>query len=229
MNDKAALRQTITNHFNLSELTTVIHDMGVDSEDISGGTLSNKALNTVSYFKRHQRLQEFAKILAKRKPAVDFSRWGAPLPIEGLHGVLRQLLVASFSTPEIRTLAFDLFPNLYGELEASSGKTRKIEIVVEAAIKNDGVIGMMEYVRLNNPYRYSEYLARVDKALSAYQQRDQAFVPVVPIKEGKPTKRWHGVNDAILLALKMYASGLDDSGNLAKEALSMLGESIDVA
>jgi hypothetical protein len=223
MNELASLRQTIINHFNISELRLVLNDIGVNHEDLGGGSLGALALSAVSYCNRRNCIPEFAKALASHKPSVDFSPWGAPPPKESLHGVLRQLLNEAFSTGDIGTLAFDVFPGLYGELEASPGKTRKIEIVVEAAIQNDAVLRLMEWVRLNNAHKYNAYFNRVDAALTNHQQKEPEYIPEVPISFSPKAEPLQYVDNATLLVLKMYARGLDDQGALAKEALGILG------
>lgn len=229
MSELASLRQLIINHFNRSELIIVLDDIGINHENLGGGgSLSGLALEAVNYCRRHTMVPEFAKALAKRKPSVDFSFWGAPLPTEDLHGVLRQLLNEAFSASDIRTLAFDLFPNLYGDIQSSQSKTRSIEIVVESAIKNDSVLRLMEYVRVNNQHKYSAYFARVDAALTAYQQKKPEYVPSVPLISEKPLAKQQ-VDSAIVLALRMYANGLADDGALAKEALAVAGYGVNHA
>lgn len=223
MNDLATLSQLIVNHFNKGELITVLDDLGINHENLnSGGALSGLAREAVQHCARAVRVPELAKALARRKPTVDFSYWGAPLPKEDLHGVLRQLLNEAFSASDIRTLAFDLLPNLYGEVQSSQSKARGIEIVVEAIIKNDAILRLMEWVRTQNPHQYGAYFARVDAALEAHQQKETDYVPVVPVASGTPAPK-QSVNEAVILALRMYANGLEDGGALAKEALVLAG------
>jgi hypothetical protein len=223
VNELAKLSQLIVNHFNIRELITVLDDLGINHENLGGGgSLSGLAREAVQYCSRNLRVPELAKALARRKPTVDFSHWGAPLPAEDLHGVLRQLLSEGFSSSDIRTLAFDLLPSLYGEVQSSQSKARGIEIVVEAAIKNNAILQLMEWVHTQNPYQYGKYFGRVDAALTAHQHREPEYTPSVPLTGGQPAPK-QSADAAIVLALKMYANGLEDKGTLAKEALALAG------
>lgn len=225
MDEKAALSQTIKNHFNISELIDVLYDMGIDHETIAVNASLN-ALSREAVLKcyRDNRVAEFAKALARRKPAADFSRWGAPLPKESLPGVLRQLLNDGFNASEITTMAFDIFYAICDEVNATPGKARKVEMVIDHAIKNNGVIPLMNWVRNNNPNKYSTYFARVDKALTAHLQKGVEYVPDVPlVSQKQPAKSGNAISDAVVLALQMYADGLEDGGKLAKRALEVAG------
>lgn len=93
-------------------------------------------------------------------------------------------------------------------------------MVIEAAISNNAVVELMNYVKANNSHQYGAYFERVDSALTAHQNKEPEFVPVV---EASTKKRPVIVGNEVLLALRMYANGLSDGGALAKEALEMAG------
>ena len=223
MNELSKLSQLIVNHFNVRELIIVLDDLGINHENLAGGgSLSGLAREAVQYCSRNLRVPELAKALARRKSSVDFSYWGAPLPVGELHGVLRQLLNEAFSASDIGTLVFDLLPSLYGEVRSSQSKARSIEIVVEAVIKSNATLQLMEWVRVQNPHKYGVYFDLVDAALTAHQQKEPEYVPSVPLTDGTPASG-QSVNAAIILALRMYANGLEDKGSLAREALALAG------
>jgi len=58
-----ALRNFIVEHFNIDELRMLIADLGLDYDNISGSTKSTKALELVTFHKRHGRLPELARAL----------------------------------------------------------------------------------------------------------------------------------------------------------------------
>ena len=224
MNDLAKLSQMIVNHFNLNELKQVLYDSGVDYENLGTSTLTGASREAVEFFRRRRHVSELAIALAKRKPNLDFSPWGGPLPQESLSGVLGQLLNVGFGAGQLRTLAFGLFPDVYSETEPSQSKSSIIQAIVDYAIKSDGVLAMMGYIREQNPARYSEYFHRVDRALTAHQNKDRDLIPEVPTNTKPHPPQSQGVSGEMILALKMYANGLNDGGALAKQALKMLGE-----
>jgi len=219
-NNLAVLRDKITAHFNRAELMAVLHDLGVDHENIAGNSLNMLSLNTVQYFKNRTMVVDLATALAKQKPSVDFSYWGSPEPVESLRGVLRQLLNEAFNLSELKTLVFSVFPELSDEL---GHKSHAVERIIDHALKQNRVLPMMEFVRGCNSSQYSAYVMRVDRALQAYKNQDPALIPEVPVFKKPPPRATTALNDAVLLAAKMYANGHNDGGKMMKSALGMAG------
>lgn len=217
MHKNQELAQMIVNHFSRNELADVTHDLGVSFEYIAGDTLTAKARDIVQYFYRRDQLVELAKGLAHRKPTIDFSEWGAPLPQENLLAVLRQMLEPIYNLGELKTLAFDLYPNLNGELIT---KAQSIEVIVEHAVQTNTIHKLLAYVRGGRNHQYHKYISRVNRAAKHYTKEPKS----VPVATAKPkAKTQESVSAATLLALRMYANGLQDGGELAREALVLLG------
>ncbi|MCA9999309.1 MAG: hypothetical protein KDE56_26285 [Anaerolineales bacterium] len=87
--------------------------------------------------------------------------------------VVREMLTQAFSSGEINTLAFDLFPNLYNDFAASLSKGDRIEQIVMQAQRINRIPELTDYVKEKNPYqygRYSKYLFK-DPADDLNQQR----------------------------------------------------------
>ena len=221
MNDLSILTQTIQVHFNKQELIQVLDGCGVNYEHIVSeyATIGALIRESVKYFNRRSHVAVLAKALAKAKPNVDFSHWGAPVPIDSLHGILRQLLTKAFSFSELKTLAFDLFSDLTGEM--TSGKSHAVELIVDTAIANDAIHRLMEWIRKENPAKYSKYVHRVDRALLAHQNKPDEYVPEVP--KVKPRKPQADFSSIFVFTLQQYANGLSDEGKMAKEALKTAG------
>ncbi|MEM9773318.1 MAG: hypothetical protein AAF902_01975, partial [Chloroflexota bacterium] len=88
--------------------------------------------------------------------------------------------------------------------------------------KHNAVLQLMEYVRNNNPHQYRTYFQRVDKALGEHKNAEPVYQPTVePVAREQPQSS--GVSDSCIVALQMYANGLDDGGALAKTTLGFLG------
>ena len=84
------LHQLLANYFNLEELQELCFILGVRYDDLSGQTLSAKALDLRTYLERRNRLPELVEQLTSLRPKVDWLAFipaepEAEPPFKGLH------------------------------------------------------------------------------------------------------------------------------------------------
>lgn len=82
---------------------------------------------------------------------------------------LRKLLNNAFSSGEIKTLAFDRFYDVHNDFAAGMSKRQMIEAVVEYAHKNGRIPDILDYVKKENPYQYSQYASQLEAGSPARQ------------------------------------------------------------
>lgn len=226
MNTLAVMAKTIEQHFSINELNSAIFATGVNYEDIRGETIDARARETVGHFRRITSIDDLAKALGEAKPTADFSAWGGPPPKESLHNVLYKLLAESFSAEQINTLAFAVYPSLYDEVGANQSPEEKIGIILKSVKTPEHVLALTAWVKTNNPGQYSAYFDRINKAFAVYQNRLEESKHANPSANSPvsdPLQKKSTLNDAAVLALKMYANGYSDDGKLAREALTVAG------
>ena len=66
------LRDILANHFNLGELRSLSFNLGIEYEDLEGGSKSGKTL--VQYAQRHGRYADLVKPSSRRAPASTRTR-----------------------------------------------------------------------------------------------------------------------------------------------------------
>lgn len=218
--ERVALSNMIKNHFNIDEIKDISFNLGLDFDNISGPTRDTKIVSLIQYHERRNTIVDLAKALGEAKPNLDLSHWGGPNPVESLHAVLRQLLTDALSSTDVMTCAFDLFPSLYDEVGSNR---RMIELIVENAISNNVVKELMDWIHKRNPYQYGQYWERVKRAWKAYKEQQHEAVPNVPQAQPRKQVKNNGVDNAVIIALKFYARGNNDGGEMAKDALEMIG------
>ena len=76
--------------------------------------------------------------------------------------VIRQLLTHAFNAGEIKTLAFDLFPEVYGDFAAGMTKGQMIRAVLDHALSRGRIPDLLNYVKKANPYQYDQYTDRLE-------------------------------------------------------------------
>jgi hypothetical protein len=69
---RAALRQQISEYFNLDELKTICFDLGVDIESLSGQGREAKARELVDLFQRTSRITDLLAMLQAQRPDVEW-------------------------------------------------------------------------------------------------------------------------------------------------------------
>lgn len=163
LKEQVPFYKKIAANFSMDELRLSVADTGVNPESIrrSDGPLETFSREAVGYFSRTGREVEFARALGRRKPSVDFSMWGGPHVKENLTAVLYELLDAGFSSDDISTLAFDILPRLYGDVDAIQGKSGRVRLLVDSAIKHNLVPDLLGFVARRNPERYERFNRRV--------------------------------------------------------------------
>lgn len=70
---------------------------------------------------------------------------------------VREMLSAAFNAGDVRTMAFDLFPQLYSDFGSGISKTDMIQQLVDNARRNGRVAEIIEYVKKNNEYQYKQF------------------------------------------------------------------------
>ena len=102
-----------------------------------------------------------------------------PVPVYD-QATFHQMLTAAFSTGEINTLAFELFPKIYDDFSSGMSKSDRIKQIIEAAGKNGRFPHLITYVKNHNPHQYHQFKNRLQKEeiatssttqLSGWQQR----------------------------------------------------------
>lgn len=217
-----ALKNQLSATFTIDQLRQVVWEAGVDPENIAHTNLSSLARETANHFNRNMRIPTLLKACAKMAPTVDWSRWGGEPPTEDLWAVLRQLLNVACSSSDLYTLAFDVLPGSYEEIKSAQSKARALEMIVATAVKENKVLPLMERVRGINPYQYAQFFERVDRALIAYRN-----APPPPPPPAKPKTGTVGGYNMMLMVIRHYANGGTDGGQLARNALNMLGEALE--
>ena len=82
-------------------------------------------------------------------------------------GIIRELLSKAFSNNEINTLAFDLFPDIYGDFSNSMSKGEKILAIVEYANNRGKLEPLLDYVKEKNLHQYNQYIGKTHTLNSA--------------------------------------------------------------
>ena len=72
-------------------------------------------------------------------------------------GKVMDMLTNAFSTSEIDTLAFDLFPQIYGDFAGGMSKIERIRTIVQFAVNQGQVEAILKYVQRHNPYQYNRF------------------------------------------------------------------------
>lgn len=220
--DFLALKKQMNAALNLETLKSIAVEIGMNHEDLGGQGLGGKVRELLGACKRRSRLTELAKALSKHVPSVDWSHWGGAMPTEDINAVLRQWLSSALSTSEVGTMVFDLAPHLYGESQATKSKAATLEMAIEWAASSNNLLALIEWGRSNNPYQYTKYFQRIDVALVAHQSKE-TWPPVVVTNSKSHDAP---VSPVIILALRQYARGNWDDGQLAKDTLKMIGVNI---
>lgn len=221
MSNTSELRQKISNHFSLRELQIVVENLGVSRDEFANNK-SGFILDMIPYFERRNSIVGLAKEMAKAKQNVDFSPWGAPPPVESLNSVMRSLISDAYNMSEISTMCFDIDQDLYSEVKASQSKMRSVELVVEYAIKNGVAAKVMNRAKDDNPYQHAIYFERIKRALE--NQRESGRVPAIHVEPKSPQKKELSADaQALVLVMRIYASGNNDDGALAKKTLESMG------
>jgi hypothetical protein len=72
--------------------------------------------------------------------------------------VIRQWLSDGFGASEIDTMAFDLFHEIYGDIESISPKSSKIQYLVDWCFQNGKMVELGTYMVRANPNQAKRYL-----------------------------------------------------------------------
>lgn len=69
---KRRLRKQMDSYFSLSELRTICFDLGIDYEELPGGTKQNFTVGLIEYVIRRNRLPELLDALRRERPKVNW-------------------------------------------------------------------------------------------------------------------------------------------------------------
>jgi len=67
------LRQLIQEHFSVSEIKVLCHDLDIKFENVPGSTLAEKALELVEYCRRQGKLPQLCELCRQEHPTVDWN------------------------------------------------------------------------------------------------------------------------------------------------------------
>jgi len=67
----AIIREALVNYFSLGELRTLCFDLGIDYEDLEGGSKQGKALALVQYAQRHNRYPDLVNAIRQARPHLN--------------------------------------------------------------------------------------------------------------------------------------------------------------
>jgi len=109
------LRQKISDHFNEEELRTLCFDMQVDYEALPGWSKDDKVRELVSYFERHGRILELARVIQQQRPGVSWEYVGSERVLRVLRdpiwqgigaivGILAMIVVFLLTIPSLQLL-----------------------------------------------------------------------------------------------------------------------------
>lgn len=82
---------------------------------------------------------------------------------------IRKLLTDAFSSGNIQTLAFDLFPEVYDDFATGMTKSQMVEAVLIYAERNGRLPHLLAYVQKENPYQYNRYAPQLEGVSPARQ------------------------------------------------------------
>ena len=71
------LRELLSDSFNLEELRLLCFDLGLDYENLAGGTKGMKAQNLITYLQRRGKLQRLLDVVKSQRPNVDWPDFSA--------------------------------------------------------------------------------------------------------------------------------------------------------
>lgn len=131
---------------------------------------------------------------------------------------LRSLLEAAFSSDELYTLAHDLFPDLYKNLDAF-GHTRRAQEIATYAVRQGRTTELLSYVREKNIYQYRQYLIRQGE--QALQQKDYEQAISLFQEAGNQERAAHAQfqkKEGAIEALGRAAVGFEKDGKWTKAA-----------
>lgn len=103
--------------------------------------------------------------------------------------VVRQLLSAAYSGEELNTLVFDLFRELYGDLNPV--RSQKVIQIVEHALRKGQMEALLSYTRRHNRYQYELFAGRlvVQGKGEAAELDNQPAEPPAPLPSKERLKR----------------------------------------
>jgi hypothetical protein len=74
------LREALNTHYNDDELRTLCADLGVDYDNLAGGTKQSKVRELVDYLRRRERVYDLIEVVSKQRPDVNWYKLAKPQP-----------------------------------------------------------------------------------------------------------------------------------------------------
>ncbi|GIK58000.1 MAG: hypothetical protein BroJett015_36630 [Chloroflexota bacterium] len=88
MVSSSQLQQVLNRHFNSKELQELSFDLGIEYENLGGGSKSEKVLELIGYCERHGRTDDLINTIQRARPNID---WNTPDPSpQGQQGPARK-------------------------------------------------------------------------------------------------------------------------------------------
>ena len=79
------VRQLLARHFNLTEIKTLCFDLGVDFDELEGGTQKTvKIRELILYLKRQNRLDQLQPVLESHRPQVEWPEITSPVEMKAV-------------------------------------------------------------------------------------------------------------------------------------------------
>lgn len=101
----STLREKLVQHFNLEELQTLSHDLGVRYENLAGETLNAKALALTEHLDRRGRIPELVEMLVPpwtvEKFADALDQAGVTVDMALIEGAGHGFIVEKLTSPEM--------------------------------------------------------------------------------------------------------------------------------
>lgn len=233
--DIATLNLHIEPHFDVEDIKQICFHMNVDYQNLESTSKRGMLRELVKYSNRHRIADRLLKAIHEVNPSLDLSHWGGSLPNESIQAILCEIFNKSYSLSDIKHVAFGLEEivkfDFDGEM-AHMGKSTAATYLVDTVFNLGKGQLLIDEVQHSRPNAYQMYLPRLSKATKAYNKKNQVAqannetrrpVQQEPVPTQKKTDPAKFISAAIL-AMRMYADGLNDGGKLAKTTLEMISE-----